>query len=175
MMSKAKLLVIGIGQALRGDDGAGLEVVKRWQADYPEVANNPDVVIELAPLPGLSLLSFLECVETAILVDAVKSGAKAGSVHVLDRAELASFGSDAHSAHGWGVAETLALGENLYGDKLPEQIYLLAIEAGTVEMGSGLSPAVAEALPAAAKRLQQLVDQAMRAVSSAKQEQLLPS
>lgn len=158
-------MVIGIGQALRGDDAAGLEIVKRWQAGHPETANDAQVVVELAPLPGLSLLSFLECVDAAILVDAMSSGAPAGTLHVLNQADLASFGSDAQSAHGWGVAETLALGENLYGDKLPGQISLLAIETGTVEMGSQLSPAVQEALPAAVQRLQQLVMQALRSPS----------
>lgn len=156
-MPKTKLLVIGLGQDLRGDDAAGLEVVKRWQAGYPETAKDPELVVELSPLPGLSLLSFLECAEAAILVDAVRSGAPDGTLHVLQREDLAVFGTDARSAHGWGVAETLALGEELYADKLPKRISLLAIEAGGLELGSQLSTAVQNALPAAAQRLQELV------------------
>ena len=156
-MPKTKFLVIGLGQELRGDDAAGLEVVKRWQAEYPETARDPELVVELSPLPGLSLLSFLECVEAAILVDAVQSGAPVGTVHVLQREHLAAFGTDARSAHGWGLAETLALGEELYADKLPKRIRLLAIEAGGLELGSRLSAAVQAALPAAAQKLQELV------------------
>jgi len=158
-MPKAKLLVIGLGQDLRGDDAVGLEVVKRWQAENPEIAEDPEVVVELAPLPGLSLLSFLECVEAAILVDAVQSGAAPGTLHVLEREDLASFGSDARSAHGWGVGETLALGEDLYREKMPEQVYLLAIEAGSLELGSPMSAAVQEVVAAAARKLQDLAMQ----------------
>src|SRR3972149_11531346 len=123
-MLKTKLLLIGLGQDLRGDDAAGLEVVKRWQAEYPETARDPELLVELAPLPGLSLLSFLECVEAAILVDAVHSGAVPGRLHILDSEDLASFGGDARSAHGWGVAETLMLGQDLHGEKMPKEICL---------------------------------------------------
>lgn len=155
-MPKARLLIIGMGQELRGDDAVGLEVVKRWQADHPETALDAEVVVELAPLPGLSLLSFLECVDAAVLVDAVQSGATPGSLHLLEGEDLASFGSDGRSAHGWGVAETLILGQDLYAEKMPKQIYMLAVEAESMELGSPMSAAVQAAVPAAALKLQEL-------------------
>lgn len=160
-MPRAKLLVIAVGQELRGDDGVGIEVVERWLAAYPEFAKLPDLWVETAPLPGLSLLSFLECVDAAILVDAVESGAVPGTIHVLDRDDLSSFGTSAQSAHGWGVAETLVLADAVYGEKLPETILLLGIEAQSMELGSPVSEAVKVAIPAAVKRLQELVLQCL--------------
>jgi hydrogenase maturation protease len=165
-MPKARLLIIGMGQDLRGDDAVGLEVVKRWKSQNPEIAKKPEVVVEMAPLPGLSLLSFLECVEAAILVDAVHSGAVPGRLHILDREDLASFGGDARSAHGWGVAETLMLGQDLYGEKMPKEICLLAVEAGSMELGRPLSAAVLAALPAAVLKLQELALQILEPVPS---------
>ncbi|MEX2161362.1 MAG: hydrogenase maturation protease [Anaerolineales bacterium] len=156
-MPKARLLVIGLGQEIRGDDAVGLETVRLWQAEYPETARRTDLVVESAPLPGLSLLSFLECAEAAILVDAMQSGAPAGTVRVLERDDLAGFGGDAQSAHGWGVAETLAMAETLYKEKMPQRLVLLAVEAGNMDLGKPMSTMVKAALPSVAKQLQALV------------------
>lgn len=156
-MPRAKLLVIGMGQELRGDDGIGIEVVRRWQAEYPQIAGNPDVWVETTSLPGLSLLSYLECADAAILVDAAQSGAPPGTLHVLGLDELANFGGDARSAHGWGVAETLVLAESLYKEKLPDTIMLLAVEAESMELGSPLSSIVQSKVPAAIEKLNSLV------------------
>jgi hydrogenase maturation protease len=164
-MSRAKLLIIGVGQQLRGDDGVGIEVVERWLTAYPEFAKLPDLWVETAPLPGLSLLSFLECVDAAILVDAVESGAAPGTIHVLDRDDLSSFGTSAQSAHGWGVAETLVLADAVYGEKLPETILVLGIEAQSMELGTPVSAAVQAGIPAAVKRLQELVLQCLATAS----------
>jgi Ni,Fe-hydrogenase maturation factor len=41
------ILIIGIGQSLRGDDGAGLAAVLRWQQQFPTQAANPDLQVEL--------------------------------------------------------------------------------------------------------------------------------
>ena len=50
------------------------------------------------------------------------------------------------SAHGWGVAETLALGRRLQPEKMPARVDILGIEAGDVHLGEGLSPEVAMAM-----------------------------
>ena len=103
--------LIGIGQSLRGDDAAGLEAVRLWQAQYPQTAQK--LQVELSELPGLALLDRLDGMEAAILVDAVQSRATPGTIQRLGPEELAAFSTDAQSAHGWGVAETLALGRSL--------------------------------------------------------------
>ncbi len=54
---------------LRGDDAAGLEAVKLWQAQFPQSAGR--VKIDTIELPGLRLLDFLEGMDAAILVDAI--------------------------------------------------------------------------------------------------------
>ncbi len=50
------IVIIGIGQTLRGDDGAGLAAVQLWQRIYPPSTDLPSVRVELAELPGLSLI-----------------------------------------------------------------------------------------------------------------------
>jgi len=95
--------IIGLGQSLRGDDAAGLAAVRLWQERYQVNTERPNLQVELAELPGIGLLSLLEGAGMAILVDAVHSGADAGTIHILSKEHLEAFQKESGSAHGWGV------------------------------------------------------------------------
>jgi hydrogenase maturation protease len=151
--------VIGIGQSLRGDDAAGLAAVQLWRQRYPATAERPDVQVELSELPGIGLLSLLEGSRVAILVDAIRSDAKPGTIHILSEDQLDTFQPEAGSAHGWGVAETLSLGRKLRLTSLPRKLVLIGIEAGQLNMGESLSSEVEAALPEVARQIEQLVNQ----------------
>jgi hydrogenase maturation protease len=146
------ILVIGIGQSMRGDDAAGLEVVQAWRMKFPGTAAGVDV--EFAELPGLGLLDMVEGRDAVILVDAVQSAEPAGTIILLKPEDLASFGSDSGSAHGWGVAETLQLGQSLYPWLADCRITLIGIVGRQFDVNAGLSPEVRKALPEAAERLE---------------------
>jgi hydrogenase maturation protease len=148
--------VIGIGQSLRGDDAAGLESIRQWREKYPETASRPEVQVEASELPGLALLDMIKDVDAAILVDAVQSSALPGSIHRLNENNLSSFTSDAKSAHGWGVAETLGMGRLLGGKDIP--IRLIGIEAGQMTLGRGMSEAVQDSIPAVCKVIQEEIE-----------------
>jgi hydrogenase maturation protease len=142
------ILVLGIGQSLRGDDAAGLAAVHLWLECYPQTVQ--EVQAELSELPGLGLLDRLEGMDAAILVDALHTAATPGSLYHLGPEELAVFTTDAQSAHGWGVAETLALGQSLYPWLAQVRITLIGIVGDQFTLGAGLSPAIQAALPEAA-------------------------
>jgi len=141
-----KIAVIGIGQSLRGDDAAGLDAIRQWQEKYPETAGRPEVRVDASELPGLALIDLLDDMDAAVIVDAVKSSAKPGTIHCISPDELSAFTPDAQSAHGWGVAETLQLGCQLYPTLKKLPIRLIGIEAEQVSMGTGLSQNVAQAM-----------------------------
>lgn len=157
-MPPAELIIVGLGQGLRNDDGAGLAAVRAWQAAYPLNANAPGVRVELAELPGVALIEMIAGARAVILVDAVQSGAPAGKIHILSEGELASFSTGSGSAHGLGVAETLALGRKLYPQEIPSHIVLIGIEGASFEPGQTLSPEVQAALSPAARAIQQAYD-----------------
>lgn len=160
-VNSIRITVIGVGQTLRGDDAAGIEAVRRWEQAYTESASRPNVRVQYSELPGLSLLDLLEGFNVAVIVDAVEGMSHPGRVHKLGLHELESFPSGAKSAHGWGVAETLKLGQQL--GMIPPQcrIRLVGIEAEQIGMGSPLSPAVEQALPAACEAIETEVKQAL--------------
>lgn len=148
----AAIRLIGIGQPLRGDDALGLEAVKEWQQQY----GTETVGVEVITLesPGLALLDCLLDCSAAIIVDAVRSGGAPGDIYLLSESDLASFGPAAASAHGLGVAETLALGRTLYPDQLPDRLQFIGIEAQTVQVGDPISSAGRQTLLATTEAIQ---------------------
>jgi hydrogenase maturation protease len=156
------IAVIGIGQSLRGDDGAGLAAVRLWNANSQQEHDRPTVRVELAELPGLGLLDLLAGSHIAILVDAVRSGSKCGLIHQFTEDDLIQYSSGSGSAHGWGVAETIALGRQTIPNQLPDQVIFVGIEAGQLDIGERLSPEVERSLPEAALLIEQLVSEALR-------------
>jgi hydrogenase maturation protease len=150
--------IIGIGQSLRGDDAVGLAAVRLWQETYQVRSVHLNVQVELTELPGIGLLGLLEGARVAILVDALHSGARAGSVYVLTENQLETFNNGSRSAHGWGVAETLSLGRKLMPSALPGKLILIGIEAGQLILGERLSPEVESALPEVTRLIEQFVN-----------------
>jgi hydrogenase maturation protease len=155
-----RLTVIGIGQSLRGDDAAGVEAVRRWQATYPATACRKDVKVTLSELPGLALLDQLEGFDAAVIVDAVQSSAEPGVIHRLTPVDLEAFGAGSGSAHGWGIAETLKLDRQLNPERDSTQIRLIGIEARQMQMGHPLSPAVEKVMPQVCQAIQEAVEAA---------------
>jgi hydrogenase maturation protease len=153
-----KIVVIGIGQSLRGDDAVGLEAVRQWQEKYPETANRSDVQVDMSELPGLGLLDLLEGSEAAILVDAVKCYSAPGTIHTIHPEQLSAFTSDAKSAHGWGVAETLQLDRMLNPARQIIPIQMIGVEVDQMQMGFGLSKTVERALPKVCETIQNEVE-----------------
>ncbi|HSG43844.1 MAG TPA: hydrogenase maturation protease [Anaerolineales bacterium] len=151
-----RVVVIGIGQSLRGDDAVGLEAVRQWQEIFPETANEYGVRIEAVGLPGLRLLDMLENADAAILVDAVQSSASAGTIHHLNEKDLSTITTVAKSAHGWGVAETLEMGRAL-GKTNGTVIRLIGIEIECMNLGSSLSESVQASLTSACQAIQEEV------------------
>lgn len=159
--SQTQIVVLGIGQPFRGDDGVGLAAVTAWKQAYPSTAANPILSIQEEPLPGLSLLSLLADYQAAILVDAVQSGAPPGTLHTLQIDELEAFSTAARFAHGWGLAETLRLGQIIAPSFIPKRLQILGIEAIQFDLGHKLSPAVRVVLPQAAARIQEFILQVL--------------
>ncbi len=156
-LTAGTIKLIGVGQSLRGDDAAGLAAVRLWQEIYDSNAAHPIVQVELVEVPGVGLLNLIEGFRLVILVDAVHSGAKAGTIQQLSADQLKSFSEGSGSAHGWGVADTLALGQALRSAAMPDEMVVIGIEAGGLSLGEPLSPEVERALPEVARLIEELI------------------
>jgi len=134
-----EVLVLGLGNPLLGDDGAGLALLgavsaaRRWDARVEFLDGGTQ---------GLALLDRLSGRRALVILDAVAGGAPPGGVHVIrDWQRFAGRSSTAHE----GNAAELLLAATLVGD-CPERVVIVGIEPLHVRTGVGLSGPVRQAL-----------------------------
>jgi hydrogenase maturation protease len=150
----SRVVVIGVGNPYRRDDGLGPAVVSLLrdrglgQIEVAESDGEPSRLIEL--WTGASL---------AVVVDAILTRpAHPGRVHRLSAYHPAvTAGATAASSHGVSLGEAVDLARAL--DRMPERLLLLAVEAEDVGFGVGLSQPVADAVVAVADEIAELVVQ----------------
>jgi len=125
--------VIGVGNAARGDDAAGLLAARRLGG------------IELEGDPS-ALLELLHGVPSAVVIDAVRSGAPPGTIHRFDATEepLPASVRSSSSTHAVGVAEAIELARTL--GRLPAHVIVYGIEGAQFEAGARLSDPVVTAI-----------------------------
>ena len=141
-------LVVGVGNDYRSDDGAGLAVVRQIREAGPAGVT---VREETGDIGEMS-----ECwpdFDMVILVDAVQSGAPAGTILRFDAQQepLPQVFVPHVSSHGFTVAEAIALAQTL--GRMPRRLIVYGIEGSTFTDGVGLSPQVEEAIAEVAHRI----------------------
>jgi len=141
----AKMKIIGLGNSYAGDDAVGL-LIARQLCGY---TSNHVSIVE-GGLAGLNLLHEMEDTDTLILIDAVHSHSKAGTVfrftvpQDLEKIGKLAWGTSASSTHAFGLAEALTLAHTL--EVLPAHVLLFGIELGHIQKGHALSHPVSKAM-----------------------------
>jgi len=133
------VLVIGIGNEYRSDDGVGLVVARELRA-----RNLPSMQIIECGGDGAALMEAWETASRVILIDATACGSKPGTIYCLDASTRSiPIGLSFHSTHAFSVAEAIELARTL--DQLPPYLLVYAIEGENFRAGVGLSPEVQNA------------------------------
>jgi hydrogenase maturation protease len=141
-----KTLVLGLGNPLLRDDAVGLHVARRLQ---PLLGGSPDVEVDEDYRGGLRLMERLIGFDRAIIIDAICSGARPGTVLRLAPDGVPTQHSA--SAHDANLRTALDLGRRA-GASLPadNSIALIGIEASDVlSFDERLTPDVEAAIPRA--------------------------
>ena len=156
--AQPSIVIIGVGNEYRSDDGAGIAVARRLRALFPA-----GVTILEESGEGAALIEAWQGAAWVMLVDAVRSGASPGTIHRLDaRAAPMPTGFFHYSTHAFSVAEAVELARSL--DQLPPHLIVYGIEGANFAAGVELSPAVEQAVEAVVERIAQEVrDALMRA------------
>ncbi|MCZ7649072.1 MAG: hydrogenase maturation protease [Planctomycetota bacterium] len=145
--SESRLLVLGIGNAQRGDDAVGIEVARRIAASPP-----PHTAVRIVFAEASAIMESWRGAQGVVAIDALQSGAPPGTIRRIDavaESVPADFGGTSTHAFGLGQAVELAraLGE------LPPRLVLFGIEGADFGHGAPLSPPVAGAVREAAARV----------------------
>ncbi|MEW5784849.1 MAG: hydrogenase maturation protease [Bacillota bacterium] len=130
-----KLLVLGIGNILCGDDGIGPILAERLLPLYRE---NKQVDILNGGTIGLGLLYLFENYDHVLFLDAVDVGAQPGTVFKYTLEDLETIRSEKMLSSHQSDPFKLALYAETIGC-LPKNVAVLGIQIGAVRPEIGLS------------------------------------
>lgn len=149
-----RALFLGIGNAQRGDDALGPFVANQLLDDIALKKAGVDILDHGGE--GVSLMDLWQDQDLVVVVDAMKSGAKTGTVAFFDAVREPLQDSVFHySSHLFGLAEAVEMARAL--DRLPKKLFILGVEGKTFDFGKGFSPSVKKALPSVVEKAKALL------------------
>lgn len=153
--SPARTLVLGIGNLLLTDEGAGIHVLRYLLEHHPGL---PGVEYLDGGTLSFTLAAAIEDADQLIVIDAAQLHAPPGTVRcfegeIMDR----QLGNAKLSVHEVGLVDLMDI-VRLAG-RLPQRRALVGIQPATIaEWGEAPSPAVEAAVPQAAAEVARLID-----------------
>ncbi|WP_329560531.1 hydrogenase maturation protease [Kitasatospora sp. NBC_01266] len=148
-----RIVVIGVGNEYRRDDGVGRAVVAGLAARTGDRALPSGTALRVCDGEPARLITLWEGADLAVVVDAAHAHpGHPGRVHRLevDAAGLPGSGGPT-SSHGLGLGEAVELARAL--DRLPTRLVVYAVEGADTAFGQGLSTPVSAAVEPLAERI----------------------
>ncbi len=151
MLHEPDVLVLGLGNRLRGDDAAGPLLIDRLAA-----AGCRARLVDGGTI-GLQLLPEVQDAAALVAVDAANLGRPPGSVAVFEGAAMdRALGGRKSSAHEVALADLVAAAALAGG--LPVHRALVAVQPARCDWGLEPSEAVGAAMPQLQAAVEQLLD-----------------
>lgn len=138
---KGKVVLVGTGNVLRGDDGLGPELVERLRKRLRVPCIDAGTALE----NHLGRI-LREKPDTLLLIDAVHLGAGPGDYRLLDAGELAEQGLSTHDM-------SLRLALRYLEGQMPGRVTLLGVQPARLDFGEGLSARVRRAVGVLERRI----------------------
>jgi hydrogenase maturation protease len=149
------ILIAGIGNPLRSDDGVGNQVIEALKRE-PLGAG-----ISLKEcLTSFDIFDEITEYERILIVDAIQSGGIPGTIHVFSKEQLNQKPTlHTFSSHATDFLTLIEIGERLYPGRIPDSVTILAVEAEDVStIADKCTPRVMKAIPDVIRMIKQLVD-----------------
>jgi len=147
-------VVLGIGNVLLTDDGAGVHAVRQLESLS---SARPDVAVVDGGTLSFTLAPLIAAAQRLIVIDAAQLQAPPGTVRAFFNEEFDAFlGCAKLTVHEVSLVDLLDIAKLTEG--LPAQRVLLAVQPEAVEWGDVPSPAVQRALPQIHSRVMELLD-----------------
>lgn len=145
-LAGGKVVVVGIGNTLRADDGAGSLVAERLRERYPDVVFNAAQAPEnyLAPIRRADP-------DVVVLVDAADFGGSPGEVRVATAEDVEGLMMGTHAA-------PLSMFMRVLKDETGADVRLLAVQAATTTLGADMTREVTDAVENLVSQLEELLD-----------------
>jgi len=156
MTGSRKTLILGIGNVLLRDEGAGVFAI-RLLADL--TAQRDDIELMDGGTLSFSLAGAIEDTDNLIVIDAAQYDGEPGTTKVFVGEQMDAFiGSNRKcSVHEVSLIDLMAIA--LLAGQLPRQRALIGIQPQTIEWGDTPSPSVSAAINLACDQAMQLVEE----------------
>ena len=156
MTDRTKTLILGIGNILLQDEGAGIHAIRQL-AD--RVAQRDDIDLMDGGTLSFTLAGAIEEAERLIVIDAAHYDGEPGSTKVFVGEQMDDFiGSNRKcSVHEVSLIDLMAIA--LLTGQLPRQRALIGIQPHTIAWGETPSPPVASAIQLACNQALQLIEE----------------
>ena len=145
-----RILALGLGNDLYGDDGVGLHAVRllrnAWTAGAQPAGTLDEVDFVECPVSGVALLDVIHGYDALMIIDTIiKDDPVTGRIRLLETTDVRDLPGP--SPHYVSIPQTLALGK-LLGLKMPVTVKIIAVEAKNLfRLGEGLSEDMKARLP----------------------------
>ena len=148
----SSIAVVGIGNNLLQDDGAGIHALSHFERHYV----GDDVTCLDAGTVGLAIMDRLSRLDGLVAVDAMRLGNPPGTISVFEGESM-----DEHLRNHHGSVHELGLSDILDAlrlcDDLPSRRALIGIEPECMDWGTEPTERIAAAVPQASQRIHELV------------------
>ncbi|HEY3273023.1 MAG TPA: hydrogenase maturation protease [Methanocella sp.] len=137
-----KIVVLGVGNRLMGDDGFGPRVIEALEKR--DIPSNVEVMD--AGVGGMAILSWIEGADKVVIIDSVQTGNEPpGTVYRFTDKELPPSDMFMLSLHDLNLVDTINIGRIV--QKMPDEIIILGVEVKRVaEFDDRLTPEVEAAM-----------------------------
>lgn len=152
---KQNVLVLGLGNTLLSDEGAGIHVIRYLQEQFPD---RPNVEYLDGGTLSFTLSEPIENADALIVVDAAELGAEAGAVRCYQDKAMDDFvgGNRKRSVHEVSLIDLLAVA--YLTERLPKRRALVGIQPASVDWGDQPTQKVADAIPTAGRQILDLIE-----------------
>ena len=141
-MPHDETLIIGIGNSLLSDEGAGIHALNHLQSNYPDI---PNLTFLDGGTLSFTLATWIEDCTNLIVFDAAELHQPAGSVKTFVGSAMDEYlGSSKRSAHEIGLLDLIHIAR--ITNHLPENRALIGIQPETVDWGMEPTVSVHNAL-----------------------------
>ena len=132
---QGKVLIVGIGNRLRGDDGVGPEIINRLNNPLPHL-----LLFDVGEAPENYLGKIVkQKPDTIVLIDAVDLGSSPGTIKIIEGDDIRDESLSTHNS-------SLNLVANYLQKETSADVFLLGIQPETTEFGREISRPVREGM-----------------------------
>ncbi len=155
MSACCKTLVLGIGNTLLRDEGAGIHAI-RLLAE--QAGGRSDIELMDGGTLSFTLAGAIEEADQLIVIDAAQLEDMPGATRVFEGEQMDAFVGSRRkrSVHEVGLIDLLMIAR--LADHLPQRRALIGIQPQAIDWGEHPSPAVAAALPQACTQALRLIE-----------------